>query len=233
MKASRKYQGKDIEMLTTCLIIIENALKNQSFLVTKRSLWTVEFFENIKLRINKAISDYLGVDNALLMREATQLVTKIYAEAFSLISELKVQIEQDFKSDKARRDEILRQLGYSSFFKMVSKGDQEAFVQMLFQFNNSLSSTLKTEIISKGTSPETLESITQYADQLSEANVSQENFKTSKKADTSEAITEFNEIYDEVISIATIARNFYKGNPAMQDQFSYNKIRKKLNLSAK
>ena len=48
---------------------------------------------------------------------------------------------------------------------------------------------------------------------------------------TKEAVAEFNAIYDDVISIAKIAHNFYKGNPTKQDEFSYSKIRKKLNAA--
>ncbi|MDR2009994.1 MAG: hypothetical protein LBQ22_05885 [Bacteroidales bacterium] len=60
----------------------------------------------------------------------------------------------------------------------------------------------------------------------------EEDFKTNKprrKTITEEAVTEFNALYDEVISVAKIARNFYKGNSTKQDEFSYAKILKKLN----
>lgn len=81
--------------------------------------------------------------------------------------------------------------------------------------------------------PEILDRICGYAEQLSQANITQETLKGTKKIVTEEALTEFVEIYNEVISIAKIARNFYKGNSAMQDLFSYNKILKKLNASAR
>lgn len=64
---------------------------------------------------------------------------------------------------------------------------------------------------------------------MASANITQETLKGSSKLITAEAVTEFNAIYDEVISVAKIARNFYKGNPNKQDEFSYAKILKKLN----
>ena len=68
---------------------------------------------------------------------------------------------------------------------------------------------------------------------MASANITQETLKGSSKLITEEAVTEFNAIYDEVISVAKIARNFYKGDPAKQDEFSFNKIRKKLNEPAR
>jgi hypothetical protein len=36
MKIQRNYTGKDVDMLTACATIVENAIANQDFLVSKR-----------------------------------------------------------------------------------------------------------------------------------------------------------------------------------------------------
>lgn len=149
------------------------------------------------------------------------------------MAELKIQIEEDFKSDKPHRDQILKTLGYTDYHKQAQAKDQEALVQLLYRFKANLTDELKSEITAKGTDEATLDRISSYADQMASANITQETLKGSSKLITEEAITEFNAIYDEVISIAKIARNFYKGDPAKQDEFSYAKILKKLNAPSR
>ncbi len=233
MKVTRNHQGKDVEMLTVSAIIVENAIANQDFLVSKRQSWAEPFFGNLKARIDNAFNQILGIDSASKMREATQVVLKIQEKSINDLTELKIQIKEDFKSDKTRRDEILRQLGYTAYYKMVQKRDQEALTQLLYQFKKSLTDTLQEEITQKGISPEILNRICTYAEQLSQANIAQETHKGTKKTINREIVAEIVEIYSEVISVAKIARNFYKGNPAKQDLFSYSKIFKKLNASTR
>jgi signal transduction protein with GAF and PtsI domain len=100
MTTIRNYQGKDVDMLTTCATIIENAIANAEFLNSKHTSWTHEFFSRIKERIDNAFRDFLGIDNASQMREATQIVVEIQSKSLNDLAELKVQIEEDFKSDK-------------------------------------------------------------------------------------------------------------------------------------
>ena len=232
MEIKRNYQGKDVEMLTTCSVIIENGIKNQDYLIKKRQSWTEEFFSSIKTGIEHAFSVYLGIDNAAEQRKATQQVTQIQNVALNDLAELKIQIEEDFKSDKLRRDELLKLLGYTSHHKAARGRDQEALVEFLYQFKTNLTAKIREEIVKKGINEDIVTRICTYADDLSNANISQEVLKGSRKIITEKGISELNAIYNEVISIAKIARNFYKGNPNKQDEFSYSKIRKKLNSTS-
>ena len=72
----------------------------------------------------------------------------------------------------------------------------------MFQFKTNLSPALKTEIVTKGTAQATINNIISYANTLKETNISQETYKGNRKEITDEAITAFNQIYDQVISIA-------------------------------
>ncbi|MDL2224209.1 hypothetical protein LJB92_02730 [Bacteroidales bacterium OttesenSCG-928-M06] len=233
MTTNRKYPSKDVDMLTVCATIVENAIANQKFLVSKRRNWVEPFFSYLKSRIDNAFKQFLGIDSASEQRKATQTVTKIQTTALNDLAELKIQIEEDFKGDKPYRDEILKTLGYADYHKQAQARDQEALIQLLYRFRTNLTKELFDEIVAKGTDEATLIQIRTYADQMAEANITQETLKGSRKTITEEALTEFNTIYEEVISIAKIARNFYKGNPAKQDEFSYNKILKKLNAPAR
>lgn len=140
-----------------------------------------------------------------------------------------MQISEDFKDDKVRRDELLRQLGFTGFHDSAQQKDQEALIQLLFQFKTNLNSTIKKEITAKGTDPAILDAITGYADDLKNANITQETFKGLRKEMSSEAVQEFNSIYNAVISICKISSKFFKEQPAVKEQFSFTKVNKALN----
>jgi len=219
----RAYATKDVEMLIAIDIIVDAAIANKDFLQTKRSTWEDPYFEDIKEQIDTVVQTRLGVDNASQLRESTQAVNAIHVNAYKDLAEIKVQIAVDFADQSVRKTEILNKLGFISHFTAAAK-NQEALINLLFQYKTSLTTELKAEIVAKGTAEETLEKAITHADALREANVTQEGNKGRRKAVTAEDIAAFNEVYTKVIGIAKIASNFYKGNPAMQEQFSFGKI---------
>ena len=225
----RNYTCKDVDMLTVSATIVENATANLDFLTGKRRAWADPFFPNLKAQIDRAFREFLGIDSASEQRKATQTVSEIQNDSLTDLAEVKVQIEADFKSDKTRRDEILKTLGYTEYHKKAQAKDQEALIQLLYRFRTNLTPQLRIDITTQGIDEISLDRICNYADQMANANITQETLKGGRKTITTEAVTEFNAIYDEVISVAKIARSFYKGNPVKQDEFSFAKILKKLN----
>jgi len=228
----RIYNTKDVDMLLSIDTIIDAAIANKAFLQSKRSNWADPFFDDIKQRINDVIQNYLGVDSAKQLREATMVVKTIQANALRELSEIKVQIEQDFKPTPDRKDEILNQLGFTAYYITAYSKDQEALINLLFQYKTNLTPTLKAEIVDKGTAQAALDAILVYADTLKDADVLQEGTKGTRKEITSEAIMAFNEIYSTVSSIAIIAAKFYKAEPVKKDQFTFSKVSKALNRVA-
>lgn len=231
MTTKRKYNSKDVDMLVACSTIIENALANKTFLQTKRSTWTDDFFTTIQTKIDKALEVHLGIDSAKDLRGATQVLKSIQKQALKDLAEVKVQIAEDYKKEPVKQTEVLTQLGFTTYHKEAQNGDQEALVQLLYKFKTNLTNDLKNEIVSKGTAESILTQITMYADTLKNADITQETFKGTRKEITETAINAFNEIYDDVISIAKIAANFYKEEPLKKELFSFAKINK--TLSAK
>ncbi len=226
---NRLYHAKDVDMLVTAATIVESAIANKKLLQTKRSTWADPFFDDLKLKIETATQTFLGVDNAKDLRGATLALMVIQKQAVKDLAECKVQLSEDFKNDKSSRDELMKQLGFASYLKDAQKGDQEALINLLYQFKTNLIPIVKNLIVSKGTSKEILDTITGYADNLRSANVSQESFKGQRKTITVAAVNEFNDIYNQVISICKISAKFYKDEPAVKDQFSFTKVLKALN----
>jgi hypothetical protein len=215
-------------MLFACSSIIEQAIAHKEFLISKRANWADPFLPDLQSRIQKAFSNYLGIDNAKHMREATRIVTDIQTKALNDISEFKVQIQEDLKSDKEHLNETLNTLGFTTYYKSAIKKNQEALIQLLLQFKQNLTSKLQDEITKAGTPESLINTIIGYADTLKNANISQETLKGSKKEVSQTAVKEFNEIYNNVISVAKISSKFFKDNPAIKDTFSYTKTLKRL-----
>lgn len=229
VKKLRIYTIKDVDLLITGSTIVETAIANKKFLVTKRPAWADPYFDNLKIRIGVATQTYLGVDNAKDLRQATQTLTNMQQAALNALAECKVQIEEDFKKVKPQRDEILNLLGFKSYLVKARQGDQEALISLLFQFKKGMTAALKTKITQAGTSSEIIEEIIGYADNLNNTNISQEVLKGFRKDLTTAGITELNSIYEEVIAICKIATKFFKDKPNKKEQFSFSKVARSLN----
>lgn len=175
----------------------------------------------------------LGVDNAKQLREATRTVLNIQKNALIDLGEAKVQIAEDFKKVQGRSDEILKQLGFTDYYKQARMLNQEALIQLLFRFKNSLTAELRKEIEEAGTDTAVLKRIINYAADLKKAEVTQETFKGERKILTAETTNELNNIYDSVISVCKIASKFLKSDPVLKAQFNFRKIVKSLSIQAK
>jgi hypothetical protein len=228
MSNPRMYKGKDVEMLMSVSTLLETAIANQDFLVLKRSIWAPPFFDNLKNRVDTIFKTHLGIDSAKDMRQSTLALLGIQKNAIKDLALVKVQVEEDFKKDKPRQTEILKQLGFTAHLKDVQNKDQEALITLLYMFKNNLPG-LRAEIEAKGTDKNSLDTIVAYADTLKNANVSQETFKSSKKTITADALADFNGIYSDVISVCKIAAKLFADKPHLKEQFSYSKVLKALN----
>jgi hypothetical protein len=227
----RLYKGKDAEMLIAISTIIESAIANKTFLVSKRPTWVDPFFQNLKTKIDLAVQNYLGADNAKMLRLSTAALFSIEFAALRDLADVKTQVQVDFRNDKPRLKEILNQLGFTTYHKKAQSKDQEALIGLLFQFKTNMISTLQTEITDKGTNLALITAIIGYAATLKNADVTQEGFKGTRKAATAAAIKEFNSCYDAVIGICKISAKQYKGQPEKLSLFSYTKVLKAMNNS--
>ena len=229
MEAKRSYSGKDVDMLITIDTIMNAAVEHQEFLQSKRATWKDPYFPNIIKDIDTTIQTHLGKDNARQLRATTQAVRAIQTPALEHLAEFKVPIEADFQDNKTQRDEILNTLGFKAYNADAKKLDQEALINLLFQFRTNMTEELKETITNKGTATDLIDKITSYTDELRNANVIQEGRKGTKKEVTQEAIIDFNDVYKKAIAVSKIAANFFKDNKAVQDQFSFTKVRNSIN----
>ena len=229
MKTVRIFKGKDVDMLSAASAVMENAVAHKNELIAKRPTWADPFLPDIQNRIKNAFSVYLGIDNAKHQREATQALLSIQKLAIKRLAEFKVQVMEDFKKNKSRRDEILKQLGFAVHLKKAQKNDQEALIELLYQFKTNMTKSVVQEVTNAGTPDGLINEIIAFADTLKAANVNQEFLKAARKEVTATGVKELNEIYEQVISVAKISAKLFADNEAVKEKFSFSKISRALN----
>lgn len=232
-KETRKYNCSDVVLLTTSSTIVENAKTNLADLVAKRATWANPFFPDLGKRIDDLIKKYLGIDSAKDLRNATITLKDIQTKALTALGDVKAQIEADFVKTPVRQKELLNNLGFTSYYKSAANKNQEATVNLLFQFKQNMTDAIKAEITAKGTAKATIDEIITFADALNDANITQETFKSNRPSITEEAIKEFNDLYVDILAIGKITQRFYKDDKALQDTFSFTKIANAQKAAAK
>jgi hypothetical protein len=233
MTKIRNYSCKDVDMLMTSKTIAESFNANISELSAVRTDWTEQYATGLVTRIDTTISGFLGIDAKKDLRNATVMLSAIQAPARRDVSFFKTQIDDDFKNDTPKRDEILKTLGFTRHLRGVQKGNQESLIQLLYAFKTNMTDTLRQEISAKGMTPSLIDNITGYADTFKKANITQETFKSSTKEITKEATDSFNAIYDEIIGICKKVSNYYQYEPLKKEQFTFSKVLDNLGAAKK
>ena len=233
MAKNRNYNCKDVDMLMASKTIAETFKTNISELATTRTDWTEQYATDLILRIDNAIHTHLGIDVKKDLRSATTALVSLQFPARRDISYFKTQIDDDFKKNAPRRDEILKSLGFTKYLRGVQSGNQESLIQFLYTFKTNINPALRDEITAKGLNPMLIDNITAYADTFAQANVAQESEKGSTKEISQEVANIFNAIYDEIIGICKKASNYYRYEPVKKEQFTFAKALSNLGTPAK
>ena len=223
----RKYKCKDVVMLMATKTILQNMQANLGELSAVRTNWTPTYVTNLILKIDTAIDNFLGLDKKQGLREATALLNQIMAPAKRDLAFIKTQIEVDF--DQAAV-EILKTLGLN---RNLNHLDQETLIQVLYSFKKGMTNPLKNSITQRGTNPALIDNIIGYANQLEQANLSQESLKSSTQEVSQEGVDTFNSIYSEVVGIGKIASKYYKDDKLKKDQFTFSKVVKNMGTAEK
>lgn len=211
-------------MLIAAATVVENAIAHKSVLQAKRPAWQDPFFENLKANIEGITNDYLGIDNARKLRTATINLRSIQQQAAADLTALKVQIQEDFKNEKIRRNELLNRLGFAAYGRGINTGNQEVLVNLLYQLKLNLDTNMHNSIVAKGIDEALLDRIIGYANLLREAEVGQESEKSERPLLTIDTIAKLNEVYDQAMSICRIGTKFMNELPAGRNLFNFSKI---------
>lgn len=229
--SKRHFVGTPIEMLTSVATIMQAAKDHKTDIVEQREVWKDPFMPNLLTKIDTTISTWIGFNSAKELTNATAVVTNLQTQALLDLGSLRVQINRDFRTDTARRSQIFISLAFATDYKKAQNQDQQALVSQLFTIKKNLTAALRKELVDKGINDILLDTISNYAEVINDANISQESFKSKRPLNTAEANTAFNDVYDSVMDIATISADLFKRKkqPLIQDKFIYTKILGSLN----
>lgn len=221
MTNTKNYKHASKDMLIASKTIAHSFQDNIQELSLVRTNWTEEYAVSVVNKIDDTFEEFLGGDNLKEQRNATAKLHSIEQPATQLLSFLKVQIEVDFGHEAK---EILKQLGYSSNLSNLKNESQEVLTQTLYSFKKGMTPDLKQRIVDKGTNPDLIDKLIGFATVFNEANVSQELKKSASKEFTSEAISAFNAVYDEIIGICKIASRYYQYDELKKELFTFSKV---------
>ena len=228
--AEKNYTHRDVDMLIATRTLLAHCQEHKAELVDARPGWADPYFGDLRLRVDTAIDDYLGIDAAKELRASTIEILELMKAAHRKLSLLKVQLEVDYASESARLTELLAMLGYSTHWESARRGDQEAAIQLLYQYKENLTADMKAEFIAKGMSPTLLSELDSLSEELRETNVKQETLKSTRKDITAEARAEFNAIYEAAIGISKIAVRIFQDDAEKQQKFVFSRIVDNLNI---
>ncbi len=229
MPTARSYSYKDVDMLLACQMVAESFKAHKADIIAQRATWADPFIAGFEARIKAATEQYLGLDAKKDQKSATQAVTGLQEAALRDLSLLKVQVEEDFATDKTRRNTLLDTLGFVSYWKEARSKDQQALIQLLYQYRTGLSKAIRTEITAKGTDKALLERIAGYADTLKQASIAQETLKVSSKDVTEAGTVEFNALYAQAMSICRICSRIFTGTPQIKEKFAFSLLVRNMN----
>ncbi len=220
----RNYHVKDSVMLIAAATITQSAASQQATFIGADTSYTPDWFDRLRERIDNAAREILGADNAAALRAATIRLEADHDAALHELGLLKAFIESHYKSNPARRTELLNHLGFNTYHTDATRRKQEAMGHLLKRATEGIDASLKDELTENGLPPERISALRNFANTYMSENSAQEGFKDDRRELTANQLTELNAIYNEVIALCTYGHRLFKDNPALRDRFSFTKV---------
>lgn len=202
--SNRKYRGTAIQMLLALRIILENAISVADKLKQIRPKWDDAYFQGMIATINAILKNDFGYDAATAIKEKTEVVLAKEASAKTLLQQIKMQVELDFRKDKAKCQRYLVSLGLT-LVKHISVAGQDQIIEMLTTFRKNLTPEMEKEFVDAGMNPQSIADLKLLADDFYNLNSEQEVLKSNQKVVSAALNDKLNDLYDEGIIIAKLA----------------------------
>ncbi len=217
------YNYETVDMLLATLIIVKAFRDNIDFFEAMRTIWNPDFADALEERTENALTNLVGVNHKIKLKQATNRVMDILKDARTDLYSFKVHVKADFGKEEAA--EILDQLGYNRFYRDIQdKNNQENLMSMLNNFRNVMNDGLKEKIVAVGINPGFIERISGYAPEFQQANIEQEKLKNFWNQPSQEASREYKSIYGEIIRICKIGAAIFKDDPEKRDLFIFSRV---------
>jgi hypothetical protein len=193
-----------------------------------RTDWSEGYVNDLISRIDKLFQEVLGVNAKIDLKNATSSLKSIEVPAKKDLSMLKLQLEEGFRKQPKKRDDILIALGSSKYYRAAQSGNQESLIALLYNIKTNLSDKMRSDILATGITPELLDRILNYANDMAKANEIQESSKGKTKETTAQINKALEDIYREIIAICKILSRYHSDDPVKKEQFTFSKVVKNL-----
>lgn len=223
----RVYKGRDIMMLTALHIIIKAFLKFQKILGEVQLNWTIEFGNALLKKIDSTKRRVIGNSTKTDLKSVSDELYALQDDVEDLLSQLKTQIEVNFRKDESLCEIMLQDTGYTEFYSKASKGQQEALIGLLTAFTENIGKYEK-HLTEKGINPTIWKRITSFTHLVAETEAIQELTKADAARINGELVDEMNELYLEVIGICKIAVKVFHDQPRIKRYFTYSIVLKSM-----
>lgn len=227
-KIRRKYNCKDVTMLLAAKTIAQYFKDNIKDLSIVNQKWTIEYADELILRIDNILNQILGIYAKKDLKDATINLVVLMDKVKQDLAKFKRFVNVCFKDDPAQKDYVFSLLGFNQHYLSASRGNQDAFINLLFAFKTNFSDDLRTTLVNYGMPEIIIDDIIVSANNVDQANNSQERNKLLSKEISFNRRTVLNDIYDEVIKICILAHPFYKELPAKREMFTFAKITRRI-----
>lgn len=202
----RIFKYKTLPMLIASLTVADHFESEKETFVNEMPGWTDPFIETFRTSIQQILDTYFGINSKENLKDQTQLVNELTEKAADDLDMVKTQIERGFRKEPQTKENLLSRLGYQQYWSQAANHNQEMMIGLLLTFANHMDEELKAQLLEKQVNAARVENILTYADQLNQANISQESLKGTSKLDTEEAVAALNETYAQAMDICAIGK---------------------------
>jgi hypothetical protein len=201
---TRIYKGSAMQMLLASGIIIDNAILLVAKIKAMRPKWDEKYLAGMRETISGILKNDFGYDASASIKVKTEEVLAKEATAKTLLQQVKMQVELDFRKDEVKSNLYISTLGLTSV-KHISTASQDMVGEMLNKFRINLTPEMEKELVDAGMNPQTLADLKQLAADFYYLNVEHEVMKTNQKNISVALNDKLNNLYDEVITMAKMA----------------------------
>lgn len=223
----RDYATSDASMIVGIGAITASALKHQEALEEEDTMLTKEYLEGLQSRINTAATTILGHDNAKGLRTATADLHEDTDTAIEALGSMLNTIKNKYREAPGRRDELLKSLGFDTYYVRASHKDQQALGQLLSRAAAALAEdndALQTELKGRGMNQKRIDTVTSLAATYTIDNTGQEATKGARKLLSAGDVATLNALYHDVMEVAKTARHYFRNDSTLRSLFVFSKV---------
>ena len=226
MSEQHAFPGKTVNAVIAMKVACNNFADEIPELSKARTNYTPAFAAGFTTRIDTISASYLGVHTRDELFRATYTLSTLTRPVLDDLATVKRNVDIDFKKDEIKHAEILSKLGFNGI--TVTKLNQAQLVAQLTTFKRNVTPELLAQITAKGMPAEYPNRIVDNADAIIDANIKQEQLKSTSKEATDTIIKELNALYSDIMDFCGIASNYFKRNPLKKEKFTFSKLMQNL-----